>query len=233
MLVTIGSARAQTNLVTNGDFELSTHGSGQIGYNTTVTGWATNGYNFLFASGTADHAGTTGQYGNLQLWGPGNGSANGLPASSPSGGNFIAADGAYDQGAITQSISGLTVGQTYALTFEWAGAQQSGFTGPTTEQWEVKLGGDTRYTPVLDDVSHGFTGWITQTFTFTATAATELLSFLAIGTPSGVPPFSLLDGVSLHATAIPEPSSSLILAAGCAAMAGMRRLRSRSRRAAR
>jgi hypothetical protein len=72
---------------------------------------------------------------------------------------------------------------------------------------------------------------MTQTFTFTATAATELLSFLAIGTPNGVPPFSLLDGVSM--TAIPEPSSSLILAAGCAAMAGVRRLRSRSRRDAR
>jgi hypothetical protein len=135
VFVIIGGARAATELVTNGDFELSTNGPGQPGYNTTVTGWAITGYNFLFASGTADNLGSIGQYGKLALWGPGNGSDNGLPASSPSGGNFIGGDGAFDQGPISQSISGLTVGQTYALTFEWAGAQQTGFTGATTEQW--------------------------------------------------------------------------------------------------
>lgn len=231
VFVCIGGARAATELVTNGNFELSTNGPGQPGYNTTATGWAISGYNFLFAAGTADTTGVIGQYGKLALWGPGNGSANGLPAASSSGGKFIAADGAFEQGPISQSITGLSVGRTYALTFDWAGAQQSGFTGATTEQWKVSLGGDTRYTPVVNNVSHGFTGWITQTFTFTATAATELLSFLAIGTPPGVPPFSLLDGVSMQA--IPEPSSSLILAAGAVAMAGVRRLRSRSRRGTR
>jgi hypothetical protein len=224
----IGAANAATELVTNGDFELTTNGSGQLGYNTQATGWAASGYNFLFAPGVADSTGTTGVDGNLKLWGPGDGSANGL-TSSPSGGNYIAADGAYEVGAITQSISGLTIGQSYTLTFEWAGAQQYNFTSPTTEQWEVSLGGETFTTPVADDVNHGFTGWMNQSFTYTATATTELLSFLAIGTPSGEPPFSLLDGVSLQATPVPEPSS-LILIIGCAAMAGVRHLKSRQRR---
>jgi hypothetical protein len=75
-----------TNLVLNGSFENST-GGGQLGYNTTATGWATSGYNFLFASGSADTTGEVGTYGALKLYGPGDGSANGLPASSPDGGN--------------------------------------------------------------------------------------------------------------------------------------------------
>ena len=114
VFVIAGGARAQTELVTNGNFELSTHGPGQAGYNTTVTDWATNGYNFLFASGTADAAGSPGQYGSLILWGPQSGSANGMPAASPAGGNFIGADGAFGQAPISQSISGLTVGEFHS-----------------------------------------------------------------------------------------------------------------------
>ena len=228
MMGMIGAANAATELVTNGGFEETTNGSGQLGVNTNATDWATTGYNFLFGAGTADTSGVTGQYGNLQLWGPGNGSDNGLPATSPSGGNYVGADGAYDVEAITQSISGLTIGQSYTLTFEWAGAQQYTYSTSTTEQWEVSLGDQTQYTAVAKNVSKGFTGWMTESFTYTAAATTELLSFLAVGTPSGVPPFVLLDGVSMQATAVPD--SSLILIAGCAAMAGICRLRPRRRR---
>ena len=171
----------------------------------TVTDWTTSGYNFVFQSGTAATTGATGSSGNVQLWGPGNGSSNGLPASSPAGGNFIAADGAYEVAAISQTIVGLLPGKVASLTFYWAGAQQSGFTGATTDQWEVSLGSQTQYTPVVDLTSEGFSGWTTETMTFTPTSSTEVLSFTAIGTPSGVPPFALLDGVSL--TEVPEPAT--------------------------
>ena len=84
------------NLVTNGGFESLTSGYGQLGYNTDATDWSVSGpgssYTFVFAPGTADTTGSNGQYGNLSLWGPNNGSANGLPASSPAGGNFIGMD---------------------------------------------------------------------------------------------------------------------------------------------
>jgi hypothetical protein len=197
--------KSHADLIVNGNFD-TTSGLGQVGYNTTVAGWTTSGYNFIFGSGTADTTGVTGQYGNLQLWGPNNGSANGLPAASPAGGNFIGADGAASyRGAITQTISGLTVGSTYALSFYWAGAQQSGFTGPTTDSWQVSLGSQTFSTLVESNVSHGFTGWQQQTFTYTATSTSEVLSFLAIGTPNGMPPFSLLDGPSM--VAVPEPTT--------------------------
>jgi hypothetical protein len=52
-----------------------------------------------------------------------------------------------------------------------------------------------------------------ENLTFTANSTSELLSFLAVGTPSGnLPPFALLDGVSL--TAVPEPSNWAMMLAG-------------------
>ncbi len=53
---------AQATLVfTNGDFESTTHGAGQLGYNTNATGWTNGtdgsgniGYNFLYTPGSAD-----------------------------------------------------------------------------------------------------------------------------------------------------------------------------------
>jgi hypothetical protein len=80
---------------------------------------------------------------------------------------------------------------------------------------------------VLNNASHGFTGWQYQTFTFTASGTSDLLSFLAVGTPSGVPPFSLLDGVSL--TQLPEPATWTMLISGLMGVAGAARLRKRAK----
>ena len=224
-LLTLGISAQASNLVVNGSFETSTSGPGQLGFNTDTLPWSTTGYNFLFASGTADTTGSNGQFGNLQLWGPNNGSANGLPASSPDGGNYVAADGAFQVGAISQTISGLIANNSYDVSFWWAGAQQSGFTGPTTEQWQVSLGGQTQSTVVLNNASHGFTGWQSQTFTYTATSSSELLSFLAVGTPTGVPPFVLLDGVTLNASSVPEPGTITLMLGGL--LGGIGALRSK------
>ena len=206
------NARAQTLL--NGGFEKTTNGNGQLSYNTTATGWTvpSGGYAFLFASGTADTTGAVGQDGNLKLWGPNDGSANGMPTSSPNGGNFVALDGAFQVQPIQQTVTGLTVGNKYAVSFYWAGAQQAGFNGKTQEQFKVSFGGDTQSTALLDNADHGFTGWQAQTFTYTAHSTSQVLSFLAVGTPSGEPPFSLLDGVSV--AAVPEPTALAALFIG-------------------
>src|SRR5580692_11197570 len=132
---------AKADLVTNGSFE-NNAGTGQLNDTTTAVGWTSApsggvaGYNFLFGPGTADTTGASGtQYGNLKLWGPNGGSANGLPASSPDGGYFVAADSDFESATISQTINGLTVGRQYTVGFWWAGAQQSGFIGISTDQW--------------------------------------------------------------------------------------------------
>ena len=115
-------------------------------------------------------AATTGAYtpqfaNNVALWGTNlNGTSNGL-GSSPAGGNFVAMDGAYEQGLLYQTLSGLTPGALTTVSFYYAGAQQAGFDGPTTEAFWVFLGNDLsnasnwQETAVLSDASHGFTGW--------------------------------------------------------------------------
>jgi hypothetical protein len=228
LVLSFAAAEAQAyNLVTNGSFESTTGGtSGQLGFGGfNATGWTTSGYNFLFPQGSADTTGVNGQFGNLQLWGLNNGGASAI-TSSPDGGNFVGADGAFNVGPITQTITGLVIGQQYSVGFYYAGAQQAGpdFTSPTSEQWLVSLGGSAaQTTPILNDTSMGFTGWNHEVFTFTADGTSDALSFLAAGTPNGEPPFSLLDGVTM--TAVPEPASMLLMGTGLAALGLVRRRR--------
>ena len=219
------------NLVQNGDFETTTMTSPSQINTTNVANWSTgNGsndsaYNFIFGGNTADTVGSyTPEYnGYVTLWG----SQTTGPAlgASPTGGNFVGADGAFQVAPITQTIGGLVAGDQYSLTFYWAGAQQNGFSGNTTEQWVVSFGGQTQSTAVVNNLSHGFTGWMQQNFTFTADGSSDVLSFLAVGTPDGEPPFSLLDGVSLVQD-VSEPATAGIVVA---AMLGLGFVRMRRR----
>lgn len=211
------------NLIVNGDFETTENGTDkQLGYSsmyrsyqTDATGWTSGGYNFLYSPGSADVGGAQNQFSQtpgslLTLWSDRNGGVNFMPATSPTGGNFLALDGGFEVEEVYQMISGLTIGQQYDVSFWWAAAQQTGFYGDTTEQLEVSLGEDVLRTNVIELPNQGFSGWMYQTFTFTADSVSPLLSFLAIGTPAGLPPFVLLDGVTMQPTAIPELSTCFI-----------------------
>ena len=231
------------NLVTDGDFSQTTMPNGpsqiyssnssseaQLEATSNLTGWGTTGYNFIFnpasaasiANGSNTYTSQSLQYGPTSLWAPGSkpdasgNSVNGF-VNPPSGGNFIGADGAYEVGAITQTLTNLQIGRNYLVAFQWAAAQQQGFDGATTEAWTVSLGKQSFSTPTYSNVNHGFSGWMAQSFTFTANATTEALSFLASGTPGGEPPFSLLSGVS--AEALPEPTTLAIMTASLALFA--------------
>ena len=226
--------------VVNGSFEQTAY-SGSNKLNTVnaagtglqqVTGWTssnynstTPGYNFVFTPGTADttgaYLGTPGYY--LKLYGLNDGGTTAITAS-PDGGNFIAMDGAYQQSALSQTLTGLTVGMDTKVSFYYAGAQQSGYTGVTTEAFQVSLGSQTVTTATLTNASTGFTGWQYVTLDFMPTSTTETLSFLALGTPSGEPPISLLDGVSV-VQVTPEPSSLALLGTGVLAVGGLLRRR--------
>jgi hypothetical protein len=232
------SAFAGTNLVSNGDFTIN-GGNGEVSFNTTVADWTVPGttaqkYVFVWNAGagvsgtTADTTGANGSDGNVRLWGPGNPfnpSANGLKLS-PDGGAFIGADGDFQDEPIQQTISGLVAGHEYAVSFDWAAAQQFGFRGPTTSGWDVSLGADTQSTGDLGIGSRGFSGWQSSTFDFFATGPSETLKFLATGTGgAALPPFALLDSVSL--TAVPEPSTwaMMVVGFGLLGYAGFRRRR--------
>lgn len=223
--------------IVNGDFEQTTKGLGQLRRNTEVVGWTSQrdennnyGYTYVLNSSTASSSGSPGEA-KLRLWGPGKGANNGLSAS-PTGGNFIGADGAYHVGKLTQTITGLIIGQSYQLSFNFAGAQEYGYHGPSTDGWQFGFLDQNidQQTPMLNNVNHGFTGWQKQTFNFVATKASDTLYFLAMGTPAGQPPFSLLDSVSLtgpYVTAAPDVSTWMTLVLGFGLIGSTLRTRSR------
>jgi hypothetical protein len=201
------------NLVTNGSFE-NVSVAGKSNFFGNVAGW-TGGNNLTFVDfpGTADD----GSY--LSVYGP-------FPSTSPAGGNFVEGDGDPNySSAISQTLSGLTIGQKVAVSFYQAAGQQVGFTGPTTEQWQVSLGSVSQLSPMFSLAQAGVGGWQKVNLSFTATATSEVLSFLAKGTPGGAPPISFLDGVS--ATAAPEPATwgMMILGFGMVGLGLRRRTR--------
>jgi hypothetical protein len=197
-----------------------------------VTHW-TSECNNTFGPGSCGSGGAV-----LSLLFPGtNGVAfnnfNGLDgtiADSPDGDNFVAGDGdpSYSA-AFWQTITGLSVGGTYQLTFEQAAAQQGGTFGAATEEWQVSLGSQTQDSTLMFNPSGGFRPWNQQTMTFTATSTSEVLTFLALGRPSGLPPVSLLSDVSLVAT--PEPSA-VFLTLSTIALLGLAAIRSQRKKRA-
>lgn len=224
------------NLVQNGNFNQTSYVyNNQFGTAWTqptmqgVTGWTGNGgYDLYFFSGTATTNSANSQYdsgynnGAEKLY-----STATFTGSSPSGDNFVALDGdpsVAGGGGLSQTIKGLTVGTKYTLSFVWAASQLQSRTGQTTEDLQVSLGGQIfATTPTVTNPSNGFTGWFTQAYTFTATAAQEVLSFLSQGTPSGDPPIALLTDVSI--TKVPEPGTLTVLGAGLAGLMAVRRRR--------
>ena len=243
-LTAAGAHAGSPNLVVNGGFEMTTPDS--AGYTSfevdpdynphgaTLVGWQTansgihGAFNILFnpvgaTSVEPDTRYTPPKTSAFQyLWK--------LPSNpDPNGGNFIALDGDTQyNGPLFQTVHGLTAGDTYTLSFSWAAAQIVNRAGKTTEKLEVTFGGTTITTPTVANASKSATPWVTETYTVKATSANELLSFLSIGTPNGMPPLALLDGVSLTAGGVPEPSTWALMTlalggVGVAARANRRR----------
>jgi hypothetical protein len=228
-----GSSAA--NLVQNGGFETSTNSVSTLLNNpdSSVTNWTNNGTFVLYCTAAA---GTTcdsqSSLGGFQLAGPGNGNNNGL-TSSPQGGAYMAfdSDPAF-AGSFSQTIAGLTVGDTYTLSFYAGGAQEIfGGAPPTTRSITATLGNETFSTPTIDTPSQGFSPWELFSTTFTYTGGGDVLSFLANGGPGGAPPYALLDGVSLVTTTggTPEPSTWVMIVAGFAGLGLVARSRRKSK----
>jgi hypothetical protein len=213
-LAVLACGTARANLVTNGGFELI-GGSAPKDYFTNVlpVDWSGGLFDFIDAPGTADNVSYP-----LPVY-------PGFPNHSPQGGNFVQSDSTPNFALpITQSISGLTAGQSYTLSFYQAAGQGLGNIGATTDQWEVTLGSDTQTSSLMSIPQGGTFLWEPQTLTLTADNTTDLLSFIAVGS-GGVPPQIFLDGVDMEAT-VPEPSAVMLLA-GVGVCTGIIRLRRR------
>jgi hypothetical protein len=193
---------------------------------TNVIGWTGGtGLISIDAPGTATVAGACGNA--YPVWGP--------FADPPPGGNFIQADGnPVFETSFNQTITGLTPGQDYDLSFWQAAGQQFGFTGDTTEQWKVFFGSgsfavDCGTNPcsiitsgsiqeidsaLMSTPSGGVSAWNLVTLTVKADAASDVLSFLAWGdggNTTNLPPTVFLAGVNTPAN-VPEPPTLALFA---------------------
>ena len=236
--IAVGQVQA-VNLVQNGGFQngvissinpLNTNGpvttSAYLDSSVTLPGWtfSTNaqtpsngrkGFNFLVASGSQyktnlaannpcnpPFSGTC--FGTAGLFG-----SNNVVAPDGSGW-FIAADAFFDRGAINQTLTGLTQGDRYTVSFYQASGQQQGQSVGFSEFWNVSFGGVAQTATVMTKTgAQPVSGWTKESLTFTATAPIQVLSFLAQAN-NDVPPFALLSGVSVDAvpnTAVPEPEN--------------------------
>lgn len=237
------------DLVVNGGFE-NNGGTGQInGTISYASGWTltvaqnpeSEGFAFILDA-NADSQGFESIFfaernTNIYVWGPNTPAAKGGPVNNgfngPYAGNYmLGIDGDYGQSSVSQTITGLTVGEQYLLTFAWAQSQFTDAIETTTSGWTVTFGSDVVTTGEPSLPGKGFSGWNVFSQTFTAQNSSQILSFLAEGGPVGQPPFVLLDAVSL--TPVPEPSTVIMGGLAMLAMGLMSRRKSsaKARRAA-
>lgn len=135
---------------------------------------------------------------------------------------------------LQQTVTGLTVGTTYNVSFWQAAGQQKNWYGDTTDTWAVKFGSTTKSAPTMSNPSGNFTSWTQVTLSFVADATSMVMQFLLSGTSPGgnqQPPFALLDGITVAqgSTPVPEPATAGLLLAGLAGLAGFGRRKARAR----
>ena len=229
----VSPARA-SNLILNGSFDVTGTTTGSFsntGQTATLPGWVApvrsdNNQITCVVPGSATAApnlicigtGATQTQPKFSVWA--------APGPSPNGGNYFLEDGwTTGQVALSQTVTGLKVGHTYQLSFWQASAQEDCLfddgtsCDPTvpplnteTEQWQVTFGATTINSTLMTTPIHTSIPWNEQIMNFTATSTSQLISFLALGTPTNGPPLVLLDGIDLEET--PEPGSGALIALG-------------------
>lgn len=222
-------------------FQLGYNGGSVAGITNTNAADSKPGYNFIYENafkswfnGASSDTGNTIQLDTAVL--------DDL-ADTQDGGYFLALDSVYENAAIDVNLSTIA-GDTYTVTFDWAGVQQRYYSGTTTEFLAVALnGGTAQVTSPVSVPEQQFSGWqtgVTDTFTATTTG-TEVLSFLAGGTPTGAnqePAMTLLDNISVSEapptnvpppppSPTPEPNSLLLLSTGLCGLGGFLRHRAK------
>jgi len=165
-----------------------------------------------------------------------------LGAPGPAGlwntpwGDFFAVGAAAGSGyreGIRQTLSGLTVGESYTIEFQQANGlrfDQGSYLGAgSVGGWEVFIDGlsilSSNSTNDNSVPAPAFTtAWSPGSVEFVAAATSQTLEFLAFGGADVTPTFQFLDAVTV--SAVPEPGTVLLGALG--SMAFLRRRREHS-----
>ncbi|WP_038033329.1 Ig-like domain-containing protein [Thermopetrobacter sp. TC1] len=187
-----------TNLLpsnVDGSFEALADVAGTDAYNSNVTG---GGWTNL--SGSADTWVTPTPTTSSGVWG---GLADGMPPS-PDGGVFAAA-GRWGPESFGTTITGLTPGEQYRVTFYQANAGTEGAT-PVGDQahWDVTFGNQTLSSPDIPYLGQGNQTWHRVSLVFTATSDTQQLIF-AHGTTGNSYSYMAVDGIRIEPVTQSQP----------------------------
>lgn len=203
LLALSGTARA--NLLVNGGFQITTNGYSEV---LPPVGWTNIGP----ADGIiADSVFGTPAYNGFTYYDDLGGYGDALPP----------------QGAGIQQTVATTVGQGYVLTF---GLSNENYTGYGPEQMTLLVNGGTAAVyPVAYNSSYfGFQlPWVTETYNFTATAASTTIAFTVTGSNLGgqdplIAGTDLVTSGTKSTSTTPEPGTFITLGTGLLALAGRR-----------
>jgi len=218
---------------------------------------------FTGASSTSDVCGTAG----TNLGSAANVSVVNVPGgTAPAGANYLMVDGDPHWGAPISTVLSLTVGDSYTLSYYQASNEESPDNTAYDDNWQVYLipgstaanicpqsyctthaaqtvvdSGDLVHnSPVMHNPGANSTPWVNDTYTFTATATSEVLEFvtnvLLPGTPDTVPtggsfqpPMLDLADVTLtqNSSSTPEPSTWELTMLGAGVVFAASKLRRR------
>ncbi|MFT7722828.1 MAG: PEP-CTERM sorting domain-containing protein [Roseateles sp.] len=191
-------ALASTNLLVNGSFEDNVVASGEFLHVPSINGWS-----LLAAPKDV----------GFEL-------RNNLAGKAQHGHNFIELD-SYGNTTIGQTVDGLTDGQTYNLSF-WYSPRQD--VPANSNGIDVFWNGTQLGSTITAKGADNGNRWTQYSFTVTAGAGANLLSFAAVGKSDMLG--GGLDNVSLTSP-VPEPSGMALSLAGLGSLWLLRRRRAR------